>query len=108
MVSRGGSIGVSVKEMRAVTFTSPVQMQNIAALCGYELLKFRLALLMYQCQINDKSLPQIANFSLRDVDTFFTEFVPNLFDVATTQKHGYSQIFHHIVAVSGTMRRQLM
>ena len=94
--------------MRAVTFTSPVQMQNIAALCVHELLELRLAPLMYQCQINDKSLAQIANFSLGDADVFFTERVPNLFDVATTQKHGYSHIFHNIVAVSGTMRHQLM
>ena len=94
--------------MRAITFTSPVQMQNIAALCVHKLLKFRLALLIYQYQINDKSLTQITNFSLGDADVFFTKFVPNLFDVATTQKHGDSHIFHHIVAVSGTMRRQLM
>ena len=63
---------------------------------------------MYQCRINDKSPARIANFAPGDADVFFTEFVPNLFDVATTQKHGLSHKFHDIVAVLGIMRHQLM
>ena len=94
--------------MRAVTFASPVQMQDIPAPCVHELLEFRLALLMYQRQINNKSLAKIANSSLRDADIFFTEFAADLFAVAATQKQCLSHIHHDIVAVPSTARYQLV
>lgn len=94
--------------MRAIAFASPVQMQDIPAPYVHELLEFRLALLMYQCQINNKSLAKITNGSLGDADVFFTEFAPDLFAVATTQKQCLSHIHHDIVAVAGTARYQLV
>ncbi len=71
-------------------------MQDIAAPCVHELLEFRLALLMYQCQIDNKSLAKITNFSLGDADVFFTELALNLFPIARVQKQGLPYIHHHI------------
>ncbi len=94
--------------MRTLTFTSPVQMQDIAAPCIHELLEFRLALLMYQRQINNKSLAKITNGSLGYANVFFIEFALDLLAVATTQKQCLSHIHHDIVAVPGAARYQLV
>ena len=83
-------------------------MQDIAAPCVHELLEFRLALLMYQCQINNKSPAKITNGSLGDADIFFIEFALDLFAVATMQKQCLSHIHHDIVAILGTLRYQLV
>jgi hypothetical protein len=59
-------------------------------------LEFRMALLMYQCQIDNKSLAKITNFPLGDADVFFTEFALNIFPIARAQKQGLPYIHHHI------------
>jgi hypothetical protein len=66
--------------------------QDIATPGTHELLEFPLALLMGQGQVDNKPLSKMIDLPQRDIDVSVTEFLLNLFAIATAYKQGLSDM----------------
>ena len=82
--------------MWAIPFTSPIQVQDIAAPLTHERFELLLALLMDQCQVDNKSTAKTIDLTPGDSDVLFTEFTLDLFSITTAHKQGLAYMHHDI------------